>query len=122
MKDQYKIDGWINWYKTIQKAFRSLNGVTQAYDISFEQFLVLSMVAEKPEISSTEIGKLMNISAPAISRKLNILKDKGLIIKIRGKGIDQRIMEIQLTDKGYQIYNIIGRSFLNLSLDKLNLE
>lgn len=119
MENQYKVDSWIDWYKTVQKIIRSLRSVAQEYNISFEQFLLIDMIVANPETTSSKMGELLNTSAPAVSRKLNALSDKGIVRKIRGEGSDQRRIEIQLTDKGAQIYNTIKDSLADRSLDKL---
>lgn len=95
--------------------------------ISYEQFYILYLLTKDSQLTSKAIAQIAKVSPPAVSRKLNVLMQKGLIKKIYGQSKDQREIQIQVTKKGEAVTkNIINRynEILNnnVNISKLALE
>ncbi|NCC86789.1 MAG: MarR family transcriptional regulator [Clostridia bacterium] len=84
--------------------------------------LKIILKSENKEIRVCEIAKKLNISAPAVSRTLRKLEEKGCIERITNK-TDRRNTNIKVTKKGkdtfYTDMHIMG-NFLNCSLEHLS--
>lgn len=95
--------------------------------ISYEQFYILYLLTKDSQLTSKAIAQIAKVSPPAVSRKLNVLMQKGLIKKIYGQSKDQREIQIQVTKKGEAVTkNIVNRynEILNnnVNISKLALE
>lgn len=95
--------------------------------ISYEQFYILYLLTKDSQLTSKAIAQIAKVSPPAVSRKLNVLMQKGLIKKIYGQSKDQREIQIQVTKKGEAVTkNIVNRynEILNnnINISKLALE
>ena len=107
------------WYSKLQNISNNLNTISQRYELSFEQFLVLEQVIEENRNSPSELATFFKTSLPAVSRKLNILQAKKLIRKVRGEQLDQRLMWINVTPEGTELYSNIKKTLI-LSGERLH--
>ncbi len=73
--------------------------------MTFEQFLFLEQLVQYGTQSPSELAVKFNTSGPIVTRKLNTLKDKGLIKKTRGTRLDQRVVSISMTEQGKVLYD-----------------
>lgn len=84
--------------------------------------LKIILKSENKEIRVCEIAKKLNISAPAVSRTLRRLEEKGCIERITNKS-DRRNTNVKVTQKGKDTFDadmrIMG-SFLHCSLEHLS--
>ena len=84
--------------------------------------LKIILKSENKEIRVCEIAKKLNISAPAVSRTLRRLEEKGCIERITNK-FDRRNTNVKVTKKGkdtfYADMRIMG-SFMHCSLEHLS--
>ncbi len=73
--------------------------------ISPLQLNMLHVLDKGPDkgLTVNQIKKFMIEESPNVSRALNKLMDKELIVKIRDK-VDQRVVHIQITDKGRKLH------------------
>ncbi|KRM24469.1 hypothetical protein FC90_GL000173 [Latilactobacillus graminis DSM 20719] len=86
-----------------------LNALTQAYGISFEQYLILENLKQQTSTPS-QLARLFNTSMPAASRKINLLQKKHYIRKLRGlEQSDQRLVEIKITPEGESVFSQIKK-------------
>lgn len=69
------------------------------YDVTPEQGVVLNVVEESEGISQSEIAERTMKDKPTITRILDILERKRLIVRLPDAG-DRRIYKIHLTDTG----------------------
>ncbi|QFP79073.1 transcriptional regulator, SarA/Rot family [Latilactobacillus graminis] len=109
MKNQ-EIEGhYSRWYKNTQMIANELNALTQAYGISFEQYLILENLKQQTSTPS-QLARLFNTSMPAASRKINLLQKKHYIRKLRGlEQSDQRLVEIKITPEGESVFSQIKK-------------
>lgn len=71
----------------------------RAYDLTPEQWSVLSCIAAKGPLIQKEIGQLTGKDKPTITRILGALEEKGFITKASGSS-DHRSYQVYATEKG----------------------
>jgi DNA-binding MarR family transcriptional regulator len=77
----------------------------EQFDISVEQFHILRHI-RKGLNSVSELAEAKNISRPAISQAVNLLVDKGLIVRTT-QPRDRRHISLALTDSGNAMLDAI---------------
>jgi DNA-binding MarR family transcriptional regulator len=96
-------------YNLVVAADRVANVVAGKYAAQFEltlqQWRVLSVLAADGPLSHQEIGTLSTLQPVAISRAATDLLDRGLIF--RHEGGDRRQRRVELTAKGRSLYDRI---------------
>lgn len=98
------------WYLEAQRIMHHFNAISDEYRISYEQFLVLEHIIDLGYNTPGQIATVFKTSAPAASRKINTLQDKGLIEKVRAAGNDQRTVLIEVTKKGSTVYQAVKKA------------
>lgn len=81
----------------------SLNKRLFPYNITIEQRATLEIIKFEPDVNQTKIAKLLGKDKTTISRSLNSLEKKELVIKINDKENDKRSNKIKLTKKGEDV-------------------
>lgn len=92
------------WYFETNVISKQLNSLCRTRCMTFEQFLFLEQLMQYGTQSPSELAIKFNTSGPIVTRKLNTLKDKGLIKKTRGTRLDQRVVSVSMTEQGQLIY------------------
>lgn len=92
------------WYFETSVISKQLNSLCRTRGMTFEQYLFLEQLTQYGTQSPSELGIKFNTSGPIVTRKLNTLKDKGLIKKTRGTRLDQRVVSVSTTEQGQLIY------------------
>lgn len=77
----------------------------EEFDISVEQFHTLRGI-RNGHCSVSELAQIKNISRPAISQAVDILVNKGLIVRIPDAS-DRRYLRLALTEAGNSLLNTI---------------
>ncbi|MDG2980242.1 hypothetical protein KNP65_09830 [Latilactobacillus curvatus] len=96
----------------LNNAQRALNELTVAYRISFDQFMLLKRISLVKYITPTILSDELKISRPAVSRKVNQLYRNEYLNKIRSfENEDQRIVEIEVSNKGKAIIQKLDKRF-----------
>jgi DNA-binding MarR family transcriptional regulator len=72
------------------------------FDIAPEQFGTLRIISEDGQITQSEIADILAKGKPTVSRALDALEKKGLIVRESDRD-DRRIKPIRLTDKGQEV-------------------
>ena len=105
----FKIDSTI---KRI-RAFMQKNLMDANIDLTVDQWVVLDHILPNPGISQNELGAITFKDAPTITRILDILVKKNLIVRKMSED-DRRKFILELTDDGKALhkkaYNIIAKS------------
>lgn len=81
----------------------TLNKKLSIYDIAIEQRATLEIIKYEPEVNQTKIAKLLGKDKTTISRSLNSLEKKELIVRQSDIKNDKRSNKIKLTKKGEEI-------------------
>jgi len=98
------------------------------YDVTPEQGIVLNAVGESEGISQSEIAGRTMKDKPTITRILDILERKKLVVRIPDAG-DRRIFKIYLTDAGREkiavfrkiIAEVDKRAFMGLGANDIKI-
>jgi DNA-binding MarR family transcriptional regulator len=79
-----------------------LNKCLEPHDIGIEQRALLEIIKFEPNVNQTMIAKLLGKDKTTISRALNALEKKELIVKSKTPN-DKRTYAIELTNKAEEI-------------------
>ena len=78
----------------------------EPYNIAPEQFATLKIISEDGEITQSEIAEILAKGKPTISRALDALEKKGMIVREQNSE-DRRVKPIRLTDKGQAVLEMV---------------
>ncbi|KAF1699846.1 MarR family winged helix-turn-helix transcriptional regulator [Pseudoxanthomonas suwonensis] len=81
--------------------------VTVGHDLTFSQFLTIKKLADGVA-NATELARIAELSPGAMTRLLDRLEARGLIVRSADPG-DRRALNIRLTDAGKQIARDIAQ-------------
>lgn len=70
--------------------------------LSIPEWRVLAVVSQKPTMAARDVVAQTPMDKMAVSRAVAALEGKGLLV--RRKAQDRRVAEIQLTDKGAEVF------------------
>lgn len=87
-------------------------------DLTYVQINYLEIIASKKQIMLSELARIMNVSKAAITSIINILLEKGYIIKTPSKS-DGRVSYISITDK-YKHYRYPGMQLTREFMEKMS--
>ncbi len=93
---------------TIDKCFRSYHQFSQkkvrmaGFKITIDQWLVLKNIAENPDITQKDLGKLVFKDKASITRIIQLLVDAGYITRESNQE-DKRRLNLTLTNSGTKI-------------------
>lgn len=97
--------------------YRANQILEQELDITFSQFRVLMMVADMSQPSQREVADCLDVTAAAISRHIDGMCDRGLILK-QQKPDNRREHVLALTQVGVRKIDA-ARQLLHNSFDAL---
>ena len=88
----------LNLRRAARAASHFLEQYLQPVDLHSSQFGILNQVSRAGKISLTRLSEEMSLDRTTMTRNLQILQKRGLVeIAL---GLDRRVREIALTDKG----------------------
>lgn len=93
---------------TLDKCFRTYNQFAQrnvrqaGYDITIDQWLILKSVAENPDITQNDIGKIVFKDNASITRIIQLLVNAGYLVR-EIYPTDRRRVNLILTESGKKI-------------------
>lgn len=90
---------WLNRLR--MQVHQSFEGRLEAYDITIAQWCILLTLYNKDAASITELSKFIEVDKASVSRVLDRLLLKELVL--HGQGSDRRSGHIQLTFKGMEL-------------------
>lgn len=109
MAEQHEILSISEWYLDAQQKISRLNKASEAYGLTYDQFLVLEQIIELGNNRPGQIAKKFNTSPPAASRKLNALQNKHYIMKAHNIDDDQRTVQLEVTREGREKYTALRK-------------
>ncbi len=80
---------------------------------------VLSFVAENGNKSITEIASSLNLGKSSVADIIDSLEKKGLVRRVRSLN-DKRVVYVEVTNKGKELYSSIKCSYRDLILNLLS--
>lgn len=93
---------------TLDKCFRTYNQFAQrnvrgaGYEITIDQWLILKSVAENPDITQNDIGKIVFKDNASITRIIQLLVNAGYLVR-EVYPTDRRRVNLILTESGKKI-------------------
>lgn len=97
------------------RVIRKLSAGQLDSGLTFQQYRILYFVGQG--FRPTEMAEILQVSMAAISKMTDTLLKKKLIVK--GKGVDRRCSDLQLTTAGKKILKIVTGELENLFESKL---
>lgn len=88
-------------------------------ELSTNEFMVLRMLVDSGRQRSTDLSKYLQVSASHITAVTDLLLSKGYIARKRSEN-DRRIIDIELTKEGQDIFNVIQEKNERISLSGLS--
>jgi len=85
-----------------RKILRYLNHRLECHDITLEQWVVLSKLAEQEEINQKMLAEKTDKDPAALLRILDVLERKKLVERRRVNG-DRRSFSLHITDSGWKL-------------------
>ena len=97
---------------------RKLHDELKDYDISLEQWAILSRVYRTEGCNQKKLAEMSLKDRAAVTRILNILENKELVER-KNSAYDKREFLIYLTDEGYDLYTKTSE-LMSQSLHEIN--
>lgn len=98
--------------REIGMIYRALDSISnmefKEYDLTKGQYMYLVRVCESPGLIQEELSSLLNVDRTTVSRAVNKLENKGLIVK-KNDEHNKKIKRLYPTEKGKEIYPFIIR-------------
>ena len=82
-------------------------------DISFTQWVVLALVSTEVATTCTELSRNMDHDKGALTRVVDQLEERGLLVRRRDEG-DRRISKLIITDTGKETFAQLARSVVGV--------
>lgn len=79
------------------------NELLLPFQLNYSLWLVVYFIEERPEITSIDLAKLLNVSKPSIAKRVNTLMQLNIITYL--KSDDKRLKKLILTEHGHTIYS-----------------
>lgn len=109
MVEQGSILATSEWYIKSQEVIYQLNKISEKYGITYDQFLVMEQIIKLGHNTPGKIASVFKTSAPAASRKINILQRKNYVTKVRDMENDQRTVWLEVTSEGIRVYQSVQK-------------
>jgi DNA-binding MarR family transcriptional regulator len=96
-------------YRIVALARRMSGELGQAYrheGLSIPEWRVLAVVAQEPVTAARDVARLTPMDKMAVSRAVNALEKKGLIVRERHD--DRRVSSLRLTSAGEIVYQRVA--------------
>ena len=68
-------------------------------DLTYMDMLYLDIILLTPDCTVTDLAEMLNVSMPAVTRRINILEEKGFVTRVRQEG-DARRKSVVLSERG----------------------
>jgi len=101
-------------YFTAQEMSNFAEKVLKPYDLTLEQFHLLKNMPEDTGLSQRELGEVANKKAANMTRILDRLENKGLMVR-RDNPEDRRAALVFLTEKGRDLITKVHGGFEDVS-------
>lgn len=126
MEEQLKLENQTCFplYALSREIINAYRPLLDEIDLTYPQYLVLLVLWENQKCTVNQLGEKLHLDSGTLTPLLKRLQGKGLINRKRSS-VDERVVEISLTEEGKQIEqrakNIPNQlaEALNLSIDEL---
>lgn len=107
-------DIWLHAHNMLRTARQIINANLRSLNLSSaEGNILLHLLTQGDEMGQEQLVEQLDVSKPAVSRTLDSLEEKGLIIRLQNPK-DRRVHTILLTDQARQIGPAVVRAYNQL--------
>ena len=85
--------------KMLEGGFTEGDGISE---MSYKSSIYLDLIALGGEMNVSSLAGIMRVSPSAVTRRLNILEDLGLVVRRRSEG-DSRFKTVSLSERGEEV-------------------
>lgn len=105
---------FVNWHKAFMKRLAP-------FDLTYSQWIILQtlLMAGSP-MSPTELNKYLTIEGTSISVVIDNLEKRGLVLRRRSR-VDRRVVNVYLTEPGYELLRQVDKEIRQLIEDIFGL-
>ncbi|WP_319370504.1 MarR family transcriptional regulator [uncultured Ilyobacter sp.] len=114
----------IKFYNELSKCSVETSKELGSYEMQIKQFHYLSLIDKTPNMTSSELSEILNITKPSVTEIINKLIKLGCVYRDQSSS-DKRVFYIKLTEKGKNIVRlkeISAEKFAEERLDSLTGE
>ena len=96
--DMLDICVYLNLAKTLRLVSRDYASTFKPFHLTPNQVPILIFLARGTNPSHSELASALNLEPPSLSRNINVLVKRGLVVRFEGE--DRREKPLKLTEKG----------------------
>ncbi|WP_320046641.1 MarR family transcriptional regulator [uncultured Ilyobacter sp.] len=114
----------IKFYNELSKCSIETSKELGSYDMQIKQFHYLSLIDKNPNMTSSELSEILNITKPSVTEIINKLIKFECVYREQC-ALDKRVFYIKLTEKGKKIVKLrklSAEKFAEKKLDSLTDE
>jgi DNA-binding MarR family transcriptional regulator len=114
----------IKFYNELSKCSIETSKELGSYDMQIKQFHYLTLIDKTPNMTSSELSEILNITKPSVTEIINKLTTLGCVYRDQSE-LDKRVFYIKLTEKGKKIVKLkelAAEKFAEERLDSLTDE
>lgn len=114
----------IKFYNGLSKCSIETSKELGSYDMQIKQFHYLTLIDKTPNMTSSELSEILNITKPSVTEIINKLTTLGCVYRDQSE-LDKRVFYIKLTEKGKKIVKLkelAAEKFAEERLDSLTDE
>lgn len=103
--DDFRLSDYLIYYfaHIVNESHRKIEEVMKPYGIKFPAWRIILLLHEGKSLSVSEISKEVLLDKSRVSRVAVEMESTGIVQRAKC-GEDQRYTRLELTEKGYQIY------------------
>ncbi|MEJ1353356.1 MAG: MarR family transcriptional regulator [Candidatus Sedimenticola sp. (ex Thyasira tokunagai)] len=96
-------------FQTSMRLKAAFARILRPYDITPEQFTLLSLLSDTDGLQQREIAELLFKDRPNVTRILEKLEKKGLVLRKKDPG-DRRASRVHITSSGQERYTLLNEA------------
>ena len=109
----------IKFYNELSKFSIETSKELGSYDMQIKQFHYLSLIDKNPEMTSSELSEILNITKPSVTEIINKLTKFECVYREQSE-LDKRVFYIKLTEKGKNIVRLKELSVKKFAKERLD--
>ncbi|WP_319202395.1 MarR family transcriptional regulator [uncultured Ilyobacter sp.] len=109
----------IKFYNELSKFSIETSKELGSYDMQIKQFHYLSLIDKNPEMTSSELSEILNITKPSVTEIINKLTKFECVYREQSE-LDKRVFYIKLTEKGKNIVRLKELSAEKFAKERLD--
>ena len=109
----------IIFYNELSKFSIETSKELGSYDMQIKQFHYLSLIDKNPEMTSSELSDILNITKPSVTEIINKLTKFECVYREQSE-LDKRVFYIKLTEKGKNIVRLKELSAEKFAKERLD--